>query len=303
MSMVTVPQFEVSPPESGSIRYLEHGCPCDLIRWHAHDEYELHLVVATRGKVFVGDYIGQYKPGNFVLTGPRLPHNWVTELDAYKPVVLRDMVIQFREDSLNKLIDAFPEFRNVLPTFEMARSGVEFIDFDQQEAQGLLTAVRDSQGVARISAFLEVIKKMHEWPKKRALSTVQIHSTLTGIVESRMNEAVDYIVEHFSQAISLERMAKMADMSISAFSRHFQKSTGNKFIDFVNQVRIGKACVLLIETDDQVSSICYTVGFNNLANFNRHFIKIKGVTPREYRRIARSNLSPGTAGYIAREIP
>ena len=78
MSIATVPQFEVVPPEFGSIRYLEHGWPCDLIRWHTHEEYELHLMVASTGKVFVGDYIGRFQPGQFVLTGPRLPHNWVT---------------------------------------------------------------------------------------------------------------------------------------------------------------------------------------------------------------------------------
>jgi AraC-like DNA-binding protein len=96
-------------------------------------------------------------------------------------------------------------------------------------------------------------------------------------------------------------MATMADMSASAFSRHFQKSTGNKFVDFVNQVRIGKACVLLTESNDQISTICYSVGFNNVANFNRHFVKIKGVTPSEFRRVVRANLSPGTAAHIAPE--
>jgi AraC-like DNA-binding protein len=301
MSIAAVPQFEVVPPELGSIRYLEHGWPCDLIRWHAHDEYELHLMVATTGKVFVGDYIGRFQPGQFVLTGPRLPHNWVTETGAHEAVSLRDMVIQFRDDSLKQLAEAFPEFKNVLPTLELAKSGVEFVGFDQSEAQALLASVRDTHGIARVLAFLRVLQKLHEWPKKRALSSAKIHSTLTGVVESRINDAVDYVVENFAYEISLERMAAMSDMSASAFSRHFQKSTGNKFVDFVNQVRIGKACVLLTETNDQVSSICYAVGFNNIANFNRHFAKIKGVTPSEFRRVVRANLSPGTAGHIAPE--
>ena len=150
-------------------------------------------------------------------------------------------------------------------------------------------------------AFLNVLQQLHEWPNKRALSTAKIHSTLTGVVESKINHAVDYVVENFSQEISLERMAAMADMSASAFSRHFQKSTGNKFVDFVNQVRIGKACVLLTESNDQISTICYSVGFNNVANFNRHFVKIKGVTPSEFRRVVRANLSPGTVAHIAPE--
>src|SRR5690349_8668291 len=57
----------------GHVRFLEHGFPNPLVRWHYHEEYELHLIVATRGKVFVGDYIGHFEPGHLVLTGPRLP--------------------------------------------------------------------------------------------------------------------------------------------------------------------------------------------------------------------------------------
>ena len=59
--------------ETGIIRCLEHGFPTQLARWHYHDEYELHLIVATSGKAFVGDWIGQFQPGHLVLTGPRMP--------------------------------------------------------------------------------------------------------------------------------------------------------------------------------------------------------------------------------------
>ena len=62
----------------GYVRCLEHGFPNPLVRWHYHEEYELHLILQTRGKVFVGDYIGHFEPGHLVLTGPRLPHNWIS---------------------------------------------------------------------------------------------------------------------------------------------------------------------------------------------------------------------------------
>ena len=64
--------------DAGFIRCLDHGFPTPLARWHYHDEYELHLIVATSGKAFVGDWIGQFQPGHLVLSGPRLPHNWIS---------------------------------------------------------------------------------------------------------------------------------------------------------------------------------------------------------------------------------
>jgi AraC-like DNA-binding protein len=48
---------------------------------------------------------------------------------------------------------------------------------------------------------------------------------------------------------------------------------------------------MLVETEDQVSNICFNVGFQNLANFNRQFMKLKGLTPTQFREQTRSGLS------------
>lgn len=79
----------------GFVRCLSHGFPTPLARWHYHDEYELHLITATSGKVFVGDWIAPFQPGQLVLTGPRLPHNWVSTDLPVGGVAERDLVIQF----------------------------------------------------------------------------------------------------------------------------------------------------------------------------------------------------------------
>ncbi|MEP3631008.1 MAG: AraC family transcriptional regulator, partial [Hyphomicrobiales bacterium] len=104
--------------------------------------------------------------------------------------------------------------------------------------------------------------------------------------QARIAEVVDYISGNFAENTSLEIVAKMAGMSTTSFSRNFQIVTGNRFTEFVNRVRISQACSLLYSTDKQISTICFDVGFQNLANFNRQFLKMKGLTPKEYREIA-----------------
>ena len=97
---------------------------------------------------------------------------------------------------------------------------------------------------------------------------------------------VDYLIEHYSESFSMAELAQRSGMTESSFSRNFRRATGNSYTDFVNHLRINKACQLLMETDRYITNVCYDVGFNNVANFNRRFLQIKGMTPKEFRRQA-----------------
>ena len=111
MSILT-PELEYVDRAEASIRYLEHGWPTNLCRWHSHEVLELHMIIETNGKVFVGDYIGEFAPGALFLIGPHLPHNWVTDdLGDDETVPLRDRLIQFNMESIEQLKSGFPEFR------------------------------------------------------------------------------------------------------------------------------------------------------------------------------------------------
>lgn len=279
-----VPDLGYEPEGSfGYVRCLEHGAPNPLIRWHYHEEYELHLIVNTSGKVFVGDYIGRFEPGHLVLTGPRLPHNWIsTDLPA-EGVKTRDLVLQFSDQPLRQASTLLPELRPALPLFERAKHGIEFTGLSEQ-AYDYMTQIRQCSGLQRLSKFIELLDILAHYPDYRLLSSVQLQSFDDDASLRQISEAVDYITTHYAHPFSLADIAKKLGMSESRFSRYFHRATGNTFTDFVNRLRINRACQLLIETDQYVSTICYNVGFNNVANFNRRFLELKGISPRDYRR-------------------
>lgn len=116
-----------APNEVGFVRCLAHGFPTPLARWHCHDEYELHLITATSGKVFVGDWIGPFQPGQLVLTGPRLPHNWVTMDMPEGGVAERDLAIQFAHPPLLLASQTISELKEVMPFLARARHGISFL--------------------------------------------------------------------------------------------------------------------------------------------------------------------------------
>jgi AraC-like DNA-binding protein len=287
----TKPEFEIVNTK-WSIRYLEHGWPTSLCRWHAHEEYELHLMLETTGKVFIGDYVGRFEPGSLFLTGPNMPHNMVTDEKKHRePVELRDMVIQFNRKTMDKAIEIFPELKELVYLLDSAKSGIEFVDYDMEKAKSYLAAIRDLRGVQRIVKFLEFLEDLNEWKQKSSLSFTEFNSQLSADSQSKINEVVNFVISNYQEKISLDEVASIANMSKSAFSRYFMKNTGNRFSDFVSRIRIGKACTLLLDTNDSVASIAFASGYNNLANFNRQFVSLKGMTPRNYRQASMSRLS------------
>lgn len=267
----------------GSIRYLEHGVPNQLVRWHYHEEYELHLIVETSGKIFVGDYIGGFEPGNLVLTGPRLPHNWISTDVPEQGVPIRDQVLQFSDEPLRKASDFIPELRGLLPLLERASHGIEFIGISEQVSERM-ARIKNSTGVARFTEFLQLLQELSKHDQYNLLSSARLQSFDDDDSLNQISEVVDYITENYGTPFSMADICEHFKMSSSHFSRYFQRATGNTFTDFVNRMRINRACVLLMETEQYVSTICYSVGFNNIANFNRRFMDIKGMTPSEFRR-------------------
>ena len=285
------PQFEVVDRSNRSIRYLEHGWPTDLCRWHAHEEYELHLIVETRGKAFVGNFIGNFEPGSLFLTGPNLPHNWVTDSVSTEKIEIRDMLVQFSQKSFEKLAEGFPEFGGIRKMLDLAASGILFEGFNATFARGHMEAIRDNTGPERILAFIRFLVRLNEHAEKVTLSETKLVNADGNSKYARIGNIIDHILENFDDELNSVDAAEMAAMSLTTFGRNFSSVTGHSFVDFVNRVRIGQACGMLYASDDQVTSICFDVGFKNVANFNRHFLKIKGMTPSVYRETARKQLS------------
>jgi len=285
------PQFEVVDRSNRSIRYLEHGWPTDLCRWHAHEEYELHLIVETRGKAFVGNFIGNFEPGSLFLTGPNLPHNWVTDSVSTEKIEIRDMLVQFSQKSFEKLAEGFPEFGGIRKMLDLAASGILFKGFNSTFARGHMEAIRDNIGPERILAFIRFLVRLNEHAEKVTLSETKLVNVDGNSKYARIGNIIDHILENFDVDLNAVDAADMAGMSLTTFGRNFSSVTGHSFVEFVNRVRIGQACGMLYASDDQVTSICFDVGFKNVANFNRHFLKIKGMTPSIYREAARKQLS------------
>ena len=286
------PDLEVVQIRRGeSFTAWSHGYPFHTVRWHFHPEYELHLVVATTGRYFVGDFIGEFEPGNLVLTGPNLPHNWVSDLPEGASIPLRGRVIQFSERFIDETMKVLPELATLAPLLESSRRGVLFPPEVAGQVSPLMSELMEAQGVRRIELFMSIAGALS---RARGVSMLASPSYLpdpSGYMSAGINKALAYIRENLTQQFDETDLASIAGQSTGAFSRTFRKHTGMSLVQYVKRLRINLACQILM-SDEQASitDICFEVGFNNLSNFNRQFLAEKGMPPSRFRRLLADNI-------------
>jgi AraC-like DNA-binding protein len=254
--------------------------------WNFHPEVEIHLIRKSTGTVFIGDYIGEFTPGHLTIVGGGLPHDWVSHVSAGETISARDLVVQFDPQKLKKASTYLPEIGALEKFFERALRGILFFGDTARIGAKALEKIGDARGLDRLSQFLRFLELLATSSTYKVLSSPEFFPDLNSSTLDIMQRCTSYICDHMSSDLLLPDVAKVAGMTESTFSRFFQKNSGRSFTDYVTELRIGRACRLLAETQQPVSRICFEVGYFNLSNFNRNFLRRRGMTPSRYRYLA-----------------
>jgi len=138
-------------------------------------------------------------------------------------------------------------------------------------------------GAERILELLTILHILSETKEKTKLTSPGFVENFKISGSEQITKACDYIIKNFKSDITLEEVAKIANMTPNAFCYFFKNRTRKTFVNFLNEIRIGYACKLLTENRYNISQICFQSGFQNLSNFNRQFKKIVNKTPNQYK--------------------
>lgn len=263
-----------------------HGYPFRTVRWHYHPEYEIHLVVATSGTFYIGDFVGRFDPGQLIMTGPNLPQNWISEIEPEEIVPTRSLVIQFPEAFIEEASACMSEMEPVRSLLERSRRGILFDDDTSKRVRPLIERLIEAQGLTRLAVFWEILDLLVKAPSPEVLASLSYELDLAGTGDSGINRALSHLRQHLTAQVDEIDLAEIVGQSPSTFSRAFKRHTGTTLVRYRNQLRIDLACqMLLADQDVKVAEVCYDVGFSNLSNFNRHFLKLKGMSPSRFRTI------------------
>jgi len=273
-----------------SFKIWSHGYPYRTVRWHFHPEYELHLVTSTEGNCYIGDHIGPFRTGDLVFVGPNLPHNWISDVPQGVSVDERCLVLQFTDSFMAGCMATFPELRFVEPLLRESFRGVRFTDALTERVQPLMAELLRARDGRRIVLFVEILELIARCHERVPLASATFRADPSGYMSTSMNVVVQHIGQNFTKDLNEAELASFARQSVSAFSRSFRKHTGINFVQYVISLRIELACQHLTQDDLSITEICYEVGFNNVSNFNRHFLAVKGMPPSKFRNLYRSGM-------------
>jgi AraC-like DNA-binding protein len=250
---------------------------------HYHEEFELNFIQNAQGaKRLVGDHIEEIDNLELVLVGSNLQHAWFTHNCKSKEI--KEITIQFHKDLFDEKLLRRNQLSFIRTMLEKSSRGILFSKTTTQQLAPRIIELTQKNGFDSVLELMSILHDLSTSRNMRILSDASFNVADKYTYSSRrIEKTFEYINQNFDKSITLTEVAKLASMSEVSFSRFFKQRTGNTFIDSLNEVRLGHATRILIETTQNISEVAYDCGFNNISNFNRIFKKKKGCTPKEFR--------------------
>jgi len=282
------PHFHKVPVRLESSFSLRHDVKPDFGSvWHYHPELELHYVLKGEGVRFIGDNIRNFAPGEMILLGENLPHTWrcskkysMDDSDSkVEALVLHFLPTCFGRDFLN-----LPEAFVIRKLFEKARHGINIKGETKLRVADLLNKTLRSSGLDRLVLLLSILRVLvKNMDETEVIAATYTFSGSNEVEMARLDRIYSYSLYNYKKEINLEEIASVAHMSKTSFCRYFKLMTNKTYSEFLTEIRISHVCRALIENKLPTEVICFESGFNNISNFYRHFKKVTGLTPLEYK--------------------
>ena len=273
--------FKIPKPENVTLFIQEYKGESFYEKLHQHKEIQISIVLKGEGTYIIGDCVGEFKQHDIFVLGENLPHVFKRDNTFKNDTSM--VSIFFSRNSYGENFFDFPEFEHLNDFFDNSVLGYQ-VNSNSQVLTNLLTIVKDQSKYQQFISFLEILNLISKARKKELSSLINLKK-YAGDEGKRMSDIFQYSMDNFHKEVSLHDIANIANMTPNAFCRYFKQRTNKTFVNFLIDIRIGNACKLLTKKNDlSITEISYKSGFNNLANFNRKFKAIKGITPSEYRK-------------------
>jgi AraC-like DNA-binding protein len=212
-----------------------------------------------------------------------MPHTWAstTAIDETQPHTA--IVIWFTKAWALRLADVCPEFSALGKLPGRATPGLHFGAPAGARMEARLTPLLGASPRERLLTTLELLTELADTTG----TPLATHTTTwpMGSDEAlQLTRVLAVLHTRFAERIRIEDLCAAGNLSPRTLHRLFVRHLGENVSDYLGRLRVGRACMLLAETERSISLIAAEAGFTNLSNFNRRFLATRHVTPRDFRR-------------------
>ncbi len=260
----------------------------DLVPYHWHPESEIILIDASEVELTIGDrkYAGKRGDIYFVRSGELHEIRGAPTGRSQSFVFPMDFLQFARTDLaqsafLAPLADGQLVFRTALPHGQPGNAEIGAI---------LRQIVRACIGKQAGYELMVKAGLLQTVATAAALGLLVPRAGKADYKQETLRSIVAYLETHYAEHLRLDEVAAQFGLSPQYFCTFFKENLGRTLTQHVNFLRVERASRLLRNTDDPISEIALTVGFDNFSYFIKRFRACFGCTPSEYRRATASGM-------------
>ncbi len=257
--------------------------------FHSHPELELVYVKESFGKRIIGNSVMPFEPGDMVFLGSDLPHVWLNDEMYYQGISTlkaNAIVVYFSKDIFGPAFYELKETQKINELFFQAGKGISIIGKTNKQIAKKLEKLLLKKDFEVIIGLFEILSLLSESQDRVYINNEAYSTAHKDSKKDRLSEVFQYVNENYKKDIVLIEIAAIANMTPTSFCRMFKLKTKKSFVEYLNEIRVSKACKFLLETDLSMSEIAYECGYKTASNFNKLFKKFMGMTPTEFKKSA-----------------
>lgn len=268
--------------------YYQHSRSYELgyTPWHWHEETELYFVVEGAVKVGTpsGEYILRETEGCFINSN---------SLHYMKPYECEDVIFQsvvFDPFIISSSISMLFDEKYLFPLLKCKQLPCIIVDTNCEYHRTIYEKISQIVFSSKKQDFGHEIMMRNLlseiWFQLLKLAADKLQNAPKGanLDYDRIYAMLDYIHQNYTSELSSDNIAASASISVSECCRCFQRCLGQSPFDYLISYRIHKGAELLLHTDNSISDISTSVGFNSTSYFSNKFKQLLGCSPRDYRK-------------------
>lgn len=295
-------QFTIPVMANKTIITKEEFLPYFYPHLHRHNEVQLTWIIKGEGTLVANNNMHHFEENEIYWISANQPHLFKSDDNCFtetKNSNVHTLTIFFNTASqLGSFFD-IPEVTHLKEFIAKQNCGFKIPAEMVKALSEKMLQVQQNAGVEQFLYFLDMLKIIASIEKTESLSPEVMPTQFKEDEGIRIANIFNYVMQNYTQQITLEEVSRLAYMTPQAFCRYFKKHTHHTLVSFVNQVRINEACKKLVEHKyESIASVAYTTGFNSITNFNRVFKSVTKKSPKEYIDSYFASVSgPGTVTF------